>query len=156
MYPCHMKTDQTESSAPAATPHADTPVSAKIRERLLAARQRFHANDNISAFIQPGELEQLLNEVEAKMQSVLDSLVIDTANDHNTDKTARRVAKMYLQEVIVEIMRSTTRNEADGMTFIIHTLHGWMAGRYLFVQFMTVQKKNYIRRKLNSRPTQIS
>ena len=64
--------------------------------------------------------------------------------------------KMYLQEVIVEIMRSTTRNEADGMTFIIHTLHGWMAGRYLFVQFMTVQKKNYIRRKLNSRPTQIS
>ena len=99
MYPCHMQTDQTESSAPAATPHADTPVSAKIRERLLAARQRFHANDNISAFIQPGELEQLLNEVEAKMQSVLDSLVIDTANDHNTDKTARRVAKMYLQEV---------------------------------------------------------
>ena len=99
MYPCHMKTDQTESSAPAATPHADTPVSAKIRERLLAARQRFHANDNISAFIQPGELEQLLNEVEAKMQSVLDSLVIDTANDHNTDDTARRVAKMYVNEV---------------------------------------------------------
>ena len=76
-----------------------TPVSVKIRERLLAARQRFHANDNISAFIEPGELEQLLDEVQAKMQDVLDSMVIDTQGDHNTHNTARRVAKMYLQEV---------------------------------------------------------
>lgn len=76
-----------------------TPVSVKIRERLLAAKKRFHANDNISDFIEPGELEQLLDEVEVKMQAVLDSLVIDTASDHNTGNTARRVAKMYLNEV---------------------------------------------------------
>ncbi len=76
-----------------------TPVSVKIRERLLAARKRFHANDNIAEFVTPAELELLLDEVEAKMQGVLDSLVIDTANDHNTDNTARRVAKMYVQEV---------------------------------------------------------
>ena len=76
-----------------------TPVSVKIRERLLAARKRFHANDNIADYLQPGELEQLLDEVEQKMQGVLDSMVIDTANDHNTDNTARRVAKMYLKEV---------------------------------------------------------
>ena len=76
-----------------------TPVSVKIRERLQAARKRFHANDNISEFVTPAELELLLDEVEAKMQGVLDSLVIDTANDHNTDNTARRVAKMYVQEV---------------------------------------------------------
>jgi GTP cyclohydrolase I len=76
-----------------------TPVSVRIRERLLAARKRFFANDNIADFIQPGELEQLLDEVEGKMQDVLDSLVIDTDNDHNTDKTARRVAKMYVNEV---------------------------------------------------------
>ena len=76
-----------------------TPVSVKIRERLLAARKRFHANDNIAEFVSPQELEQLLDEVEVKMQGVLDSLVIDTVNDHNTDNTARRVAKMYLQEV---------------------------------------------------------
>ncbi len=76
-----------------------TPVSVKIRERLLAARQRFHSNDNIAEFVQPGELEALLNEVEVKMQGVLDSLVIDTANDHNTSDTARRVAKMFVQEV---------------------------------------------------------
>ena len=76
-----------------------TPVSVKIRERLAAARKRFNANDNIAEFIEPGELEKLLDEVEAKMQGVLDSMVIDTANDHNTGNTARRVAKMYLNEV---------------------------------------------------------
>jgi len=76
-----------------------TPVSVKIRERITAARKRFHANDNISEFIRPGELELLLDEVEDKMKGVLSSLIIDTENDHNTDNTARRVAKMYVNEV---------------------------------------------------------
>jgi GTP cyclohydrolase I len=75
------------------------PMSAVIRERVVSARKRFHANDNISEFIQDGELELLLEEVEFKMQGVLDSLVIDTERDHNTQGTARRVAKMYLNEV---------------------------------------------------------
>ena len=75
-----------------------TPVSVKIRERLASAHKRFHANDNIAPFMD-GELEQLLDEVEGKMQGVLDSLVIDTEGDHNTNNTARRVAKMYLNEV---------------------------------------------------------
>jgi len=76
-----------------------TPVSVKIRERLLQARKRFHSNDNIAEFMHPGELEALLDEVEVKMRGVLESLVIDTEHDHNTADTARRVAKMYLQEV---------------------------------------------------------
>ena len=76
-----------------------TPVSVKIRERIKAARKRFNANDNIAEFIQPGELDHLLDEVAGKMQTVLDSMVIDTQNDHNTQDTARRVAKMYLNEV---------------------------------------------------------
>ena len=75
------------------------PISEVIRQRVQAAEQRFHANDNISAFIQVGELGTLLDEVTEKMQAVLDSLVIDTQNDHNTANTARRVAKMYVQEV---------------------------------------------------------
>ena len=76
-----------------------TPVSVKIRERIKAARRRFNANDNIADFIEPGELEKMLDEVSAKMKGVLDSLVIDTDNDHNTADTARRVAKMYVNEV---------------------------------------------------------
>ncbi len=82
-----------------APPEEGTPVSVKIRERIQAARKRFHANDNIADFIEPGELELLLDEVENKMKGVLGSLVIDTEHDHNTDDTARRVAKMYLKEV---------------------------------------------------------
>lgn len=74
-------------------------VSARIRQRLQDANARFHANDNIAAFIHPGELDELLEEVGERMQFVLESLVIDTSNDHNTRETARRVAKMYLQEV---------------------------------------------------------
>jgi len=76
-----------------------TPVSVKIRERIAASRKRYFANDNIAEFIQPGELEKLLDEVADKMKGVLSSLVIDTENDHNTGDTARRVAKMYLNEV---------------------------------------------------------
>ena len=76
-----------------------TPVSVKIRERIKAAQKRFHANDNIAEFIEPGELDKLLDEVQGKMSEVLSSLVIDTDSDHNTQDTARRVAKMYLNEI---------------------------------------------------------
>jgi GTP cyclohydrolase I len=75
------------------------PVSERIRGRLQQAQQRFHANDNISAYIQPGELDELQKEVAAKMLGVLQSLVIDVEHDHNTRETARRVAKMYVSEV---------------------------------------------------------
>ena len=75
------------------------PISMVIRERIKNSRKRFHANDNIADFIEPGELELLLDEVSVQMQGVLESLVIDTESDHNTNDTARRVAKMYLKEV---------------------------------------------------------
>ena len=90
------------SAAASKTASADqdgVPMSQRIRERVQAARQRFHANDNIAKFIGTGELEKLLDEVEQKMHAVLDSLVIDTSSDHNTRNTARRVAKMYINEV---------------------------------------------------------
>lgn len=75
------------------------PVSEQIRARIVSAKRRFHANDNIAEFLDPGELDALLEEVAAKMDGVLQSLVIDTEHDHNTHDTARRVAKMYLTEV---------------------------------------------------------
>lgn len=76
-----------------------TNVSERIRQRLIAAGKRFHANDSISDFIEPGDLETLQSEVQAKLQDVLESLVIDTRSDHNTQDTARRVAKMFINEV---------------------------------------------------------
>ena len=76
-----------------------TPVADRVRERLLKAGERFHANDNICAFIEEGELEALQREVAIKLVDVLRTLVIDIENDHNTQDTARRVAKMYVREV---------------------------------------------------------
>ncbi len=75
------------------------PMSVAIRDRIQRAAKRFHANDNIADFIEPGDLEKLQSEVQTKMQGVLESLVIDTESDHNTNETARRVAKMFIQEV---------------------------------------------------------
>ena len=78
---------------------AQLPVSERIRYRLVGAGRRYHANDNIAAFVQEGELAELRTEVQAKVEELLRSLVIDTESDHNTQETAQRVAKMYLEEV---------------------------------------------------------
>ena len=74
------------------------PVSKQVRERLAAAGHRFHANDNIAGFIRDGELAALEAEVTERIQGLLESLVIDTESDHNTHGTARRVARMFLNE----------------------------------------------------------
>lgn len=74
-------------------------ASDRIRYRLLQSGQRYFANDNIAEHIEEGDLQELHAEVEAKMREVLQALVIDTENDHNTRDTARRVAKMFVSEV---------------------------------------------------------
>ena len=76
-----------------------TPVADRIRKRIQKSGKRFHANDSIEAFVEEGELDLLQAEVALKLQEVLETLVIDTESDHNTQDTARRVAKMYVREV---------------------------------------------------------
>ena len=86
-------------AAPAIANATEPAVSVQIRERLRQSQMSFFANDNISAVLKPGEMDALLDEVAGKMHAVLESLVIDVDNDHNTRETSRRVAKMYLNEV---------------------------------------------------------
>ncbi len=86
-------------SGPTEAQDDGVPMSVRIRERIKASQKRFHANDNIADFLEPGDLDRLLDEVQGKMAGVLSSLVIDTESDHNTQDTARRVAKMYLNEI---------------------------------------------------------
>jgi len=74
-------------------------VSAQISARLKAADVSFLANDNIADYILPGELQALEAEVGDRVRDLLRSLVIDIENDHNTEETAERVARMYLHEV---------------------------------------------------------
>jgi GTP cyclohydrolase IA len=80
-------------------PADNAPASERIRARLQQAGRRFHANDNIHDLIEDGEVEELIEEVQQRLQSVLEALVIDTRSDHNTQDTARRIAKMYVTEV---------------------------------------------------------
>jgi GTP cyclohydrolase I len=96
---------------PGAVEPAIHSVSQRIRARAKACGQRYFANDNIAECIEPGELDELVDEVSLKMQGVLESLVIDTVGDHNSRDTARRVAKMFVKEVFggrYEAMPSTT------------------------------------------------
>lgn len=79
----------------------DAPASERVRQRLIAAGERFHANDNISEHLEPGDLDEIQDEVAHHLEGVLRSLVIDTEGDHNSVDTARRVAKMFVREVFV-------------------------------------------------------
>lgn len=81
-------------------------ISKIIKQRLVDAGERFHSNDNISKFVHDGEIEALQQEVEVAFRDVLDALVIDTENDHNTQDTAKRVAKMYIKEIFAGRFKS--------------------------------------------------
>jgi GTP cyclohydrolase I len=74
-------------------------ISDTITNRIKNAGSKFLCNDNISEFIHEGELKLLQDEVEEKFKGVLKSLVIDTEHDHNTNETAKRVAKMFVKEI---------------------------------------------------------
>ncbi|MBL6797931.1 GTP cyclohydrolase I [Synechococcus sp. PROS-7-1] len=74
-------------------------VSERIRARLRERDVSFLANDNVADHLLPGELDALQVEVADRVRDLLNALVIDIENDHNTAETAERVAKMYLHEV---------------------------------------------------------
>ncbi len=95
-----MSTTNRIVPVPSPAESAASSASARIRRRIEIAGHRYHANDNIAKFIEdPKELDALEDEVAERMQEVLEALVIDTVSDHNTQGTARRVARMFLNEV---------------------------------------------------------
>ena len=75
-------------------------TSKKIKARLKEAGKRFWAGDNISDFIEDGEKQDLIDELAVKFEDVLQGLVIDTENDPNSHDTGRRLAKMYINELM--------------------------------------------------------
>ena len=77
-----------------------TETSKIISQRLKDAGKRFWAGDNISEFINDGEIDKLIDELTPKFESVLEGLVIDIDNDPNSMETGRRLAKMYILELM--------------------------------------------------------
>ena len=74
--------------------------SEEIKARLVQAKQRYWAGDNISAVLQEGDKEALIDEATTAFESVLDALVIDRYQDPNSKGTAHRLAKMYYNEIM--------------------------------------------------------
>ncbi|AUS03055.1 GTP cyclohydrolase I [Vibrio phage 2.275.O._10N.286.54.E11] len=72
----------------------------RIRERILEADAKFHANSNIAEFINDGEIDELIDECTVAFEKVLDCLIIDRENDPNSMDTPRRLAKMYILETM--------------------------------------------------------
>jgi GTP cyclohydrolase I len=74
--------------------------SEQLRNNLKANNKRFWAGDNISEYITPAGKEQLIDEATEAFEAVLDTLLIDRENDPNSHGTARRLAKMYFNEIM--------------------------------------------------------
>jgi len=75
-------------------------TSEKIKQRLEDNNARYWAGDNIADYIEAGERDELIVELTEKFESVLDSLVIDRQRDPNSHDTGRRLAKMYVKELM--------------------------------------------------------
>ena len=71
-----------------------------IRDRMKQDGKRFWAGDNISEYIKPMDKVDLINEATLAFEKVLDTLLIDRENDPNSKGTARRLAKMYYNEIM--------------------------------------------------------
>lgn len=72
----------------------------KIAEEINDDGGRYWAGDNISKYIKNDDLPILVDEITEKFEGVLDSLIIDRHNDPNSRGTARRLAKMYVHEIM--------------------------------------------------------
>ena len=79
---------------------AEKNLAQVIREQMKSQNKRFWAGDNISEFVTEENKQQLIDEATVAFESVLDTLLIDRENDPNSKGTARRLAKMYYNEIM--------------------------------------------------------
>ena len=73
--------------------------SDELRRRMTTIKHKHYANDTIFAYLDPGDVDKIEFEVADAFEDVLQALVINTKDDHNTKETARRVAKMFVHEL---------------------------------------------------------
>ena len=80
--------------------YSETYLADGIRFRMKREGKRFWAGDNISDYLHEGDKEKLIDEATIAFETVLDRLLIDRETDPNSKGTARRLAKMYFNEIM--------------------------------------------------------
>jgi GTP cyclohydrolase IA len=75
-------------------------LSDVIRAKMKRDQKRFWAGDNISDYVSEEMKHTLIDEATEAFELVLDRLLIDRENDPNSHGTARRLAKMYFNEIM--------------------------------------------------------
>ena len=112
--------------------NTDKNLSQVIRNRLKSDGKRFWAGDNISAYLHESDKEHLINEATKAFEQVLDALLIDRENDPNSKGTAKRLAKMYFNEIMsgrydpapdATAFPNDTADRYEGMLVIRSELH---------------------------------
>jgi GTP cyclohydrolase IA len=107
-------------------------ISKEITQRIKDAGARFHASDNISQFVSNDDLEKLIDEISVHFEQVLQALIIDTETDENSAGTARRLAKMYVKEIMkgryypapdAASFPNTGEHRYDGMLVVRSEIH---------------------------------
>jgi GTP cyclohydrolase I len=71
-----------------------------LRFKMKREGKRFWAGDNISEYLHEGDKDKLIDEATEAFERVLDTLLIDRETDPNSNGTARRLAKMYFNEIM--------------------------------------------------------
>jgi len=94
MYEDNDGIDDTDSG------YQESTLSAAIRARMKRDGKRYWAGDNISDYLHESDREHLINEATQAFEQVLDTLLIDRETDPNSQGTARRLAKMYFNELM--------------------------------------------------------
>ena len=79
---------------------AEKNLAQVLRDRMRREGKRFWAGDNISDYVEENFKEELINDATKAFENVLDALLIDRENDPNSKGTARRLAKMYFNEIM--------------------------------------------------------
>jgi GTP cyclohydrolase I len=99
-------TDMTDKNKPVTLANIDDKgyeegyLGDSIRAKMKRDKKRFWAGDNISDYLHEGDIEKLIDEAALAFETVLDRLLIDRENDPNSRGTAKRLAKMYFNEIM--------------------------------------------------------
>lgn len=75
-------------------------ISQKIIDRIKREKGQFKSSDNVSKYLEEDDLGAIEQEVKIHFEELLRSLIIDVDNDIHTKETAKRMAHLFIHEIL--------------------------------------------------------